>query len=167
MQKELEQAKSNAKKELNETKKETETRLLAQMEALRDELVASNQHREEINEQRERAELDAKEAVTRYASLENDKNGVIAKLNEKVEALDKELKAKSEACKHVERQLEMATQAQKTQSKTAAKEVERAYAKKIKDLENEIASTTKLRDDAERAKSDLGAEIDRSGRGEN
>ncbi|CAL6371508.1 unnamed protein product [Bathycoccus prasinos] len=161
LQKELEQAKSNAKKELNETKKETETRLLAQMEALRDELVASNQHREEINEQRERAELDAKEAVTRYASLENDKNGVIAKLNEKVEALDKELKAKSEACKHVERQLEMATQAQKTQSKTAAKEVERAYAKKIKDLENEIASTTKLRDDAERAKSDLGAEIDR------
>ena len=161
LQKELEQAKSNAKKELNETKKETETRLLAQMEALRDELVASNQHREEINEQRERAELDAKEAVTRYASLENDKNGVIAKLNEKVEALDKELKTKSEACKHVERQLEMATQAQKTQSKTAAKEVERAYAKKIKDLENEIASTTKLRDDAERAKSDLGAEIDR------
>ena len=161
LQKELEQAKSNAKKELNETKKETETRLLAQMEALRDELVASNQHREEINEQRERAELDAKEAVTRYASLENDKNGVIAKLNEKVEALDKELKAKSEACKHVERQLEMATQAQKTQSKTAAKEVERAYAKKIKDFENEIASTTKLRDDAERAKSDLGAEIDR------
>lgn len=161
LQKELEQAKSNAKKELNETKKETETRLLAQMEALRDELVASNQHREEINEQRERAELDTKEAVTRYASLENDKNGVIAKLNEKVEALDKELKTKSEACKHVERQLEMATQAQKTQSKTAAKEVERAYAKKIKDLENEIASTTKLRDDAERAKSDLGAEIDR------
>ena len=161
LQKELEQAKSNAKKELNETKKETETRLLAQMEALRDELMASNQHREEINEQRERAELDAKEAVTRYASLENDKNGVIAKLNEKVEALDKELKTKSEACKHVERQLEMATQAQKTQSKTAAKEVERAYAKKIKDLENEIASTTKLRDDAERAKSDLGAEIDR------
>lgn len=161
LQKELEQAKSNAKKELNETKKETETRLLAQMEALRDELVASNQHREEINEQRERAELDAKEAVTRYASLENDKNGVIAKLNEKVEALDKELKAKSEACKHVERQLEMATQAQKTQSKTAAKEVERAYAKKIKDLENDLASTTKLRDDAERAKSDLGAEIDR------
>ncbi len=161
LQKELEQAKSNARKELNETKKETETRLLAQMEALRDELAASNQHREEINEQRERAELDAKEAVTRYASLENDKNGVIAKLNEKVEALDKELKAKSEACKHVERQLEMATQAQKTQSKTAAKEVERAYAKKIKDLENEIASTTKLRDDAERAKSDLGAEIDR------
>ena len=87
LQKELEQAKSNAKKELNETKKETETRLLAQMEALRDELVASNQHREEINEQRERAELDAKEAVTRYASLENDKNGVIAKLNEKGEAL--------------------------------------------------------------------------------
>jgi len=161
LQKELEQAKSNAKKELNETKKETETRLLAQMEALRDELVASNQHREEINEQRERAELDTKEAVTRYASLENDKNGVIAKLNEKIEALDKELKTKSEACKHVERQLEMATQAQKTQSKTAAKEVERAYAKKIKDLENEIASTTKLRDDAERAKSDLGAEIDR------
>jgi len=161
LQKELEQAKSNAKKELNDTTKETETRLLAQMEALRDELMASNQHREEINEQRERAELDAKEAVTRYASLENDKNGVIAKLNEKVEALDKELKTKSEACKHVERQLEMATQAQKTQSKTAAKEVERAYAKKIKDLENEIASTTKLRDDAERAKSDLGAEIDR------
>ncbi|CAL6370158.1 unnamed protein product [Bathycoccus prasinos] len=161
LQKELEQAKSNAKKELNDTTKETETRLFAQMEALRDELMASNQHREEINEQRERAELDAKEAVTRYASLENDKNGVIAKLNEKVEALDKELKTKSEACKHVERQLEMATQAQKTQSKTAAKEVERAYAKKIKDLENEIASTTKLRDDAERAKSDLGAEIDR------
>ncbi|CAL6378356.1 unnamed protein product [Bathycoccus prasinos] len=161
LQKELEQAKSNAKKELNDTTKETETRLLAQMEALRDELMASNQHREEINEQRERAELDAKEAVTRYASLENDKNGVMAKLNEKVEALDKELKTKSEACKHVERQLEMATQAQKTQSKTAAKEVERAYAKKIKDLENEIASTTKLRDDAERAKSDLGAEIDR------
>ncbi|CAL6367251.1 unnamed protein product [Bathycoccus prasinos] len=161
LQKELEQAKSNAKKELNDTTKETETCLLAQMEALRDELMASNQHREEINEQRERAELDAKEAVTRYASLENDKNGVIAKLNEKVEALDKELKTKSEACKHVERQLEMATQAQKTQSKTAAKEVERAYAKKIKDLENEIASTTKLRDDAERAKSDLGAEIDR------
>ena len=94
LQKELEQAKSNAKKELNETKKETETRLLAQMEALRDELEASNQHGEEINEQRERAELDAKEAVTRYASLENDKNGVIAKLNEKVEALDKELKTK-------------------------------------------------------------------------
>ena len=62
LQKELEQAKSEAKKELNETKKETETRLLAQMEALRDELVASNQHREEINEQRLRAELDAKEA---------------------------------------------------------------------------------------------------------
>ena len=38
--------------------------------------------------------------------------------------LDGELKAKTEACKHVERQLEMATQAQKTQSKTAAKEVE-------------------------------------------
>ena len=161
LQKELEQAKSEAKKELNETKKETETRLLTQMEALRDELVASNQHREEINEQRLRAELDAKEAVTWYASLENDKNGIIVNLNEKVDMLDGELKAKTEACKHVERQLEMATQAQKTQSKTAAKEVERAYAKKIKDLENEIVSTTKLRDDTERAKNDLATEIDR------
>ena len=161
LKEELEQTKSIAKKELKETKKETETRLLAQMEALRDELVASNQHREEINEEKERAVLDAKEAVTRYASLENEKNEVITKLNEKVDALDKELKAKTEACKHVERQLEMATQAQKTLSKTAAKEVERAYAKKIKDLENEIATTIKLRDDAERAKSDLRAEIDR------
>jgi hypothetical protein len=161
LKEQLERTKSNAQKELNETKKETETRLLAQMEALRDELVASNQHREEINEEKERAVLDAKEAVTRYASLENEKNEVITKLNEKVDALDKELKAKTEACKHVERQLEMATQAQKTLSKTAAKEVERAYAKKIKDLENEIATTTKLRDDAERAKNDLSTEIDR------
>ena len=157
----FEKSKIAAKKETNAVKKETETRLLEQMEALREELEASNQHREEINEQREKAEKDAKEAVTRFMSLESDKNAEISKFNEKVEAVTIELQAKIESCKHLERQLEMATQAQKTQSKAAAKEVERAYAKKIKDLENEISTALKLRDDADRAKNDLKIEIER------